>query len=91
VNVTVRGFDRIDAYSTDGGQDEADIYDTAGDDRLEAADDWARTFNPDSDVPCLYRVLAFDHDRVHGRCPGLLATRPSFPAAMAHGRIVQSG
>jgi len=70
VNVTVRGFDRIDAYSTSGGQDEADIYDTAGDDHLEAADDWARIFGPDSDVQYLYNVLAFEQVRAHGKAGG---------------------
>jgi len=36
VNVTARGFDRI-AFCTFGGNDEADLYERAGDNHWEAA------------------------------------------------------
>lgn len=65
VTITARDFDKVNAFFDEGGFDTADLYDTPGDEFLEAADDWVRISTDRGVLELLYDVAAFESVLAH--------------------------
>ncbi len=69
--ITARRFDTVYADGSDGDErDVAKLWETVGDDYLEAADAWARLWNEGTTRRMLYEVLAFDFVKVRASTGG---------------------
>ncbi len=62
-DITARSFEKVFVPAGSGGNDKATLYDSSGNDRLDAAGNWAKLSYPDrfihlSDLTALARVKA---------------------------------
>ena len=62
-SVELRGWDKVDVFSTSGGIDTAEVYDAPGDGCLVASDDSVEVYNESDEL--LYRLLALEQVRAH--------------------------
>ncbi len=63
--ITTRSFDRVNAFFAEGGNDTADLYDTPGDEYLEAVGDRVSIWTNPAAWELLYEVTAFEHIRAY--------------------------
>jgi len=64
--ITAQGFDKVSLVANQGGFDTADLYDTADNDRLDAAADWVRLYRNAGTLELLYEALSVERVRAHG-------------------------
>ncbi len=64
--ITARRFAEYFSEGTENGGDKAKLWDTVGDDLLEAGDNWARLSTHGDSSELLYHVLAYDMVKANG-------------------------
>ena len=64
--ITARGFDRIHAEASEGGFDKAKLWDTSGDDLVEARGDQVSFSTMRGELEMLYDILAFESVKARG-------------------------
>ena len=69
--ITARGFDTVHADGTQGaGYDKVKIWDSAHDNRVEAADYWAHVFAQKTELEMIFDILAFEFVKVRASIGG---------------------
>ena len=56
-----KDFDEVNVDALGGENDSAELYDSTGDDRLDADDDWVSLISTDAEFFFVLRVVAFEH------------------------------